>query len=152
MNRRIEQTFRLSHSIIIRMQKLFDLLTMFWVKRGLPVLTFLFALFLVAYCINDVNTKIIELDFAKCNVSFQHSQDESRLGDNGNNVLYFISTLQYQLSDSSSKNRKADSGRGFVRNFKISQQNFIRDLHASGFISTFQSRFRKTCPSEDLSL
>ena len=119
-------------------------------KQGtiLRVLSISIALLLVAYCVNDINTTNFELDSAKCIDSIQNSQDRSSLDDHGKNVLYFISPPQIQFSDSSSKNRKADSRRGFVRNFKISQQHFVKDLQASDFISTFQSRFRKTCPSE----
>ncbi len=110
------------------------------------VLSILFALFIAAYCNNDI--KYIDIDFAHSNISLQNSQDKSSLGDNGKNVFYFISTPQFQFSDSSSKNRKSDCGKGFARNFKINHQIYIIDLPTSGFVSTFQSRFRKTCPSE----
>ena len=148
MKRRIVLTLRFSYNIFQSVYQIFDMLSMLWVKKSMTVLTILFALLIAAYSINDLNSNSFGYDNSRSNLSIQNSQDTSCLGENGKNVLYFIATPQFQFTDSSSKSRKSDSGRGFTRNFKINSQNFINCIQTSDFISTYQSRFRKTCPSE----
>ena len=148
MKRRIVLTLRLSHNIFQSVQQIFDMLSMLRVKKSLTVLTILFALLIATYTINDVNSNSFGFDTTKSNISIQNSQDTSCLGENGKNVLYFITTPQFQFTDSSSKSRKSDCGRGFTRNFRINHPGFTNCIQTSGFVSTFQSRFRKTCPTE----
>ena len=118
-------------------------------KAILGVLAILFVLSGFFDCVMNLDT-ISDNQITVGENTFTNSTIENNYeGKASNPALFFLTSFQSVQQDSTFKAKKISSTKKTRFSAEIQSRIFHPIYQNSEFITTFQSRFRRTCPSED---